>query len=87
MSKEQKITEEQLKLVADTQGKIQQALLNIGVSEAQKSLFLVDLEKFNKEMDVVKKDLEEEYGAVNINLKDGTFEEIKEKEEGQLKTV
>jgi hypothetical protein len=38
-------------------------------------------------MDAFKKELEEEYGAVNINLKDGTFEEITEEQKTELKTV
>jgi hypothetical protein len=31
-----------------------------------------------KDMDQVKKDIEATYGAININLTDGTYEEIKE---------
>ena len=31
-----------------------------------------------KEMGEVKKDIEANYGPVNINLSDGTYEEIKE---------
>lgn len=87
MSKEQKITDGQLEKVVKVNGDIQSTLINIGLAEAQKSNFLSQLAKLNAEMDDFKKELESEYGAVNINLKDGTYEEITEEEKAELKTV
>lgn len=87
MSKEQKITDEQLEKITKTNTDLQSTLINIGLMEAQKGTFLDQLTKLNGEMDSLKKELEEEYGAVNINLKDGTFEEISEEQKAELKTV
>jgi len=41
---------------------------------------LHDLAGVNKDIENLKKELEEEYGAININLEDGSYTEI-EKEE------
>ena len=41
--------------------------------------------EFLKDLDVTKKELEEKYGQVNINLSDGTYEEIKEEEQTEEK--
>ena len=57
MSKEQKITEEQLEKVTKLNNSLQSTLINIGLTEAQKSTFLVELSKLNVEMDAFKKEL------------------------------
>jgi len=41
--------------------------------------------EFLKELDVTKKELEEKYGQVNINLQDGSYEEVKEEEKSEEK--
>ena len=66
-----KITDEQLKLLQEQQGKLNEVLRTIGVLETQKSNVL-------KEVEATKKELEEEYGQININLSDGTYENIVE---------
>ena len=76
MSKEQKITEKELKTVTDQQGKIQAVVYDLGTLEARKFEIAVALKDFNEELNETKKELEEKYGQVNINLKDGTYEEI-----------
>ena len=42
---------------------------------------LHELAGVNEGIEDFKKELEEEYGAVNINLEDGTYTEIKQEEE------
>jgi hypothetical protein len=51
-------------------------LANIGVLEVQKAKAIYHVNMLEKEMDETKKDIEAKYGPVNINLVDGTFEEI-----------
>jgi len=77
----QKITEEQLKTVQDQQGKLQEALRTIGVLDVQKQNVHGQISLLSKEIEDTKKELEEEYGQVNINLQDGTYEDIVEEDE------
>ena len=73
-----KITDEQLKLLQEQQGKLNEVLRTIGVLEMQKSNVLKEVESISKEVEATKKELEEEYGQININLSDGTYEDIVE---------
>ena len=78
---ENKITAEELKLIQENQGKMTQALSQVGVLEAQKhGLLIAQIQEFNKEVEDNKKVLEEKYGAISINLEDGSFEEIKKEQ-------
>ena len=43
-------------------------------------LYYISLPDLNEEVEQTKKELEEEYGAVNIDLKDGTYTEIEKKD-------
>jgi hypothetical protein len=78
---ENKITAEELKLVQENQGKMSQALSQVGVLETQKYGLIAHIQELNKEVEDNKKVLEEKYGAISINLEDGSFEEIKKEEE------
>ena len=78
---ENKITVEELKLVQENQGKMTQALSQVGVLETQKYGLIAHIQELNKEVEDNKKVLEEKYGAISINLEDGSFEEIKKEEE------
>ena len=73
-----KITEEELKTVQENQGKMNQALNQVGILEAQKYGLLGYVQEINKEVEDNKKVLEEKYGAVSINLEDGSYTEITE---------
>ncbi len=77
---ENKITAEELKLIQENQGKMTQALSQVGVLEAQKHGLIAQIQEFNKEVEDNKKVLEEKYGAISINLEDGSFEEIKKEQ-------
>jgi len=71
------ITKDELKKVTDLQTELQSYLANIGVLEVQKAKAIYQVNMLEKDMDQVKKDIEASYGAININLTDGTYEEIK----------
>tara|TARA_B100000768_G_scaffold144818_1_gene137433 strand:- start:39 stop:296 length:258 start_codon:yes stop_codon:yes gene_type:complete len=72
------ITKDELKKVTELQTELQSYLANIGVLEVQKAKAIYQVNMLEKDMDQVKKDIEATYGAININLTDGTYEEIKE---------
>ena len=76
------ITKEQLKTVNDQQNELTTHLRNVGVLEMQKVGVLKQIEEVSKKIDATKKELEEEYGQVNIDLKDGSYTEI-EKEDAE----
>jgi len=74
------ITEEQLKTLQEQQGKLNEMLRTVGVLEVQKENVLQDVSSLSKEVEATKKELEEEYGQININLQDGTYEDIVEED-------
>ena len=76
-----KIKEDQLKKIQEQQAAVTKILNEVGYLEANKHGLLHELAGVNKGIEEFKKELEEEYGAVNINLEDGTYTEIKEEEE------
>ena len=76
-----KIKEDQLTKIKEQQEKINSILHQLGYLESQKHGLLHELASVNQDVEEFKKVLEEEYGAVNINLEDGTYTEIKQEEE------
>ena len=73
-----KIKEEQLKIIKDQQEKLNELIHNIGLLESQKHGLLHEVAKVNVDVQESKQELEEEYGAININLQDGTYTKIEE---------
>jgi vacuolar-type H+-ATPase subunit D/Vma8 len=78
---ENKITKEQLDKITDQQKALNMMLSNIGVLESQKHALLHQIAEVNKEIEETKIELEKEYGAININLEDGSYTEIEKKDE------
>jgi hypothetical protein len=78
---ENKITKEQLDKITDQQKALNMMLSNIGVLESQKHALLHQIAEVNKEIEDTKVELEKEYGAININLEDGSYIEIEKKDE------
>ena len=76
-----KIKEEQLKKIQEQQAAVTKILNEVGYLEANKHGLLHELAGVNEGIEEFKKELEEEYVAVNINLEDGTYTEIKQEEE------
>mgnify|MGYP003125404688 FL=1 len=73
-----KITQEELETLKEQEKKFAGIKHDIGTLEVQKHnllhMFAISQEESNKS----KKELEEKYGKININLEDGSYEEIKE---------
>ena len=82
MSEVTKITEEQLKTIKDQQAKLQAAFIDIGFIESKKHEALLIQAQVSEALEATKKELEEEYGQVNIDLSDGSYT-IVEKNEAQ----
>ena len=76
-----KIKEEQLKKIQEQQAAVTKILNEVGYLEANKHGLLHELAGVNEGIEEFKKELEEEYGAVNINLEDGTYTAIDKDEE------
>lgn len=73
-----KIKKEQLEKVVSQQKELNKVLNEIGVVESQKHYLLHHLIEVNKSIEEYKLELEKEYGAITINLEDGSFTKIEE---------
>ena len=74
------ITELQLKTIKDGQSELNKILLSIGAAESPKHAMLHQLVVINESVEKFKKELENEYGAITINIEDGSYTIISEKE-------
>ena len=77
----QMITEDQLKKIQEFQKDLNKHLNEVGFLEAQKTSILGKFQEINKETEAFKKELEDEYGSININLEDGSFKPIEKEED------
>jgi len=77
----QMITEDQLKKIQDFQKELNKFLNEVGFLEAQKTAVLAKFHEVNKQTEDFKKELEDEYGSININLEDGSFTPIEKEED------
>ena len=77
----QLITKDQLEKIQDFQKELNKLLNEVGFLEAQKAQVLGKFGEINKQTEDFKKELEEEYGSININLEDGTFTPIEKEED------
>jgi len=75
-----KIKKEQLERITKQQEDLQKTLTDIGLLEAQKHAALHSIATLNEEINNLKIELEKEYGKVNIDLSDGSYEPIKKLE-------
>ena len=75
-----KITDEQLEVITKHQKDLNKSLANIGFLETQKHSLLHEYAGIVDDIEKYKKELEDVYGAININIEDGTYTKI-EKEE------
>ena len=76
-----KIKEDQLKKIQEQQAAVTKILNEVGYLEANKHGLLHELAGVNQDIEDFKSELEKEYGAVNINLEDGTYTVIEKEEE------
>ena len=75
------ITEEQLKTIQDQQNKLNEGLRTLGVLDVQKQSLHGQIAELSKEIEATKKELEDEYGQVNIDLKDGSYTDIEKEDD------
>jgi predicted nucleic acid-binding Zn-ribbon protein len=75
------ITQEQLETIKKHQSELNEMLINIGIVESQKHSMLHALAEVNKTVEEYKKQLEEEYGPINISLEDGSYTAIEKTDE------
>jgi len=76
------ITAEQLETIKDQQNKLQNTLVDIGYLESRKfSLVQVQIGAAAA-LEATKKELSDQYGRVDIDLKDGSYTLTKKDEEG-----
>ena len=68
MSKEQKITTEELTIIKEKQEAVNGLLSNIGYLEAQKHSALHQLSEVNTEVEKNKVELEDKYGGISISI-------------------
>lgn len=80
-----KIKKDELLLIQEQQKKLNELVNNIGLLESRKHGMLHDIAGVNKEVEDYKEMLEAEYGAINIDLEDGTYTNIEEDVEGNKK--
>ncbi len=76
------ISKEQLETVNKQQVELSEMLRSLGVLDVQKANIHQKINDLSKVIEETKKELEEEYGQVNIDLKDGTYTDI-EKEDAK----
>ena len=69
-----------MKSVQEKVNNMNQAQMQVGGLEVQKSVALETLKGLQMDLQVIQKDLEEKYGKVSVNLTDGTISEIPEDE-------
>ena len=70
------ITKEELDNVKKLQLELQNYCNSIGSMEVQKAKAIYQVNMLEKDMEEVKKAIEEKYGPININLLDGSYEEV-----------
>ena len=83
--KEMKITDEQLEQIRAQQSVKARIINDVGVLEAQKYDLLNALTNVMQKSAETAEELEKEYGKININLEDGSYEVV-EVEEDETET-
>ena len=81
------ITAEELKTIKEQQTELNVVLNQIGQLEANKHSLLHKIASINEGIEDTKKQLEETYGTISIDLEDGTYTEIKKEEEDEGETA
>ena len=82
------ITAEELKTIKEQQSQLSTIVNQIGQLEANKHSLLHKIAGINEGIEDTKKQLEETYGTISIDLEDGTYTEIKkEEDEGETAVV
>jgi len=83
MAKAKKITKEELENVKNLNNKANEIAVQIGSLEVQKDLLVKEFLSNNVLVDKAKNELQEKYGDLSIDLKDGSIKSIDEVENGK----
>jgi truncated hemoglobin YjbI len=78
MEKVEKILEEQLQILQEFLGVINEAQNKLGGIEMQKHSLLHQIAAVQEDFSKFQKELEEEYGKVSISIEDGSLKAIEE---------
>lgn len=73
-----KLTAEELSLVKELQGELNNLLMNIGNAETVKAQLVGTYTGKQGDWKAMTASLEKKYGSVNISLEDGTISEVEE---------
>tara|TARA_R110002020_G_scaffold328982_2_gene544916 strand:+ start:99 stop:338 length:240 start_codon:yes stop_codon:yes gene_type:complete len=75
-----KIKKEELEKLQEQQGKLNAIKHDLGLLQTQQHSLLHMYAEDIAKQEETKKELEEKYGKINIDLKDGSYEKIKDEE-------
>jgi hypothetical protein len=78
MAKAKKITKAELEKVSTQNKQLEDTVIEIGILESKKHALLHKVAETNTVLEQQKKELEEKYGKISIDLKTGEYTEIKE---------
>ena len=78
MAKAKKIEKAELENITEQQNKMNQLLRSLGLLDVQKNNIRSNVQILSDQIDLVKKELEEKYGNINIDLADGSYTEIED---------
>jgi len=78
--KETKITEQELETIQNQQNELNLFLRKIGVLAVEQRNVENNVKLISETIEKTKKELEEKYGSINIDLKDGSYTVVEEKD-------
>ncbi len=73
MAKKNKLTKDELELVLNSASKYNEILMQIGGVQVTMQDLTMQAAKLRASVEQVKKDLQEKYGSINVDLKDGSY--------------
>lgn len=81
------ITAEELKTIKEQQTELSGIINQIGQLEANKHALLHKIAGVNEGIEETKKQLEDKYGSISINLEDGSYKEVESEDAQELSVV
>ena len=73
MAKKNKLTKDELELVLNSATKYNEILVQMGGVQVTMQDLTMQAAKLRANVEQVKKDLQEKYGSINVDLKDGSY--------------
>jgi len=81
------ITAEELKTIKEQQTELGGIINQIGQLETNKHALLHKIAGVNEGIEETKKQLEDKYGSISINLEDGSYKEVESEDAQELSVV